>query len=364
MKMGLASKVKILVFSSIILLGLTGLSRSQSIETNASATVFDQVGKEVSKIFEKSKDSVIKVKSFIISQETDPKGTTLEATGFFIDDNGTILTTYSVLRGAESTWIEIGDKRYDAKVIGADPRSRVAMLKINYKSKAFLDIANSGNLEIGRAVLSIGYPYNLPSSPNFGFIGGFDTKYQENFFVTTHIRANLPISPGQAGSPLLTSDGKVVGMLVAGMEDGKACYALPSNAIKKVKSDMEKYNGDVKHAWVGVNVIKAAPVADERTVVIRNLNPGTPAEQSGLQNGDVVLKIDNYNIREPKDVLDASFYAKVGEPITITVLRDGKKVESTVTLTTRPATSQSVEKLPTSLAPENFDKLQIGGKLP
>lgn len=126
---------------------------------------------------------------------------------------------------------------------------------------------------------------------------------------------------------------------------------------------MDKYNGEVRHAWVGVSVVKSEPVADNRTVVIRNLNPGTPAEQSGLQSGDVVTKIDQYEIREPKDVLDASFYARVGEPITVTVLRNGKKVETTLTLTTRPATSQAVEKLPASLSPENFDKLQIGRKL-
>ncbi len=364
MKMDLVSKFSGVVLATTIILGLTpGTASSQSIELNSSPTIFDQVGKEVHQIFEKTKDSVVKVKSFIIDPVTDPKGTTLEATGFFIDDQGTLLTTYSVLRGAESTWIEIGDKKHDAKIIGSDPRSRVAMLKVNYKSKP-LSLGNSENLQIGRSVLSIGFPFNLPSSPNFGFIGGFDTQYQDNFFVTTHIRANVPISPGQAGSPLLTSDGKVIGMLVAGMEDGKACYALPSNAIKKVKSDMQKYNGEVKHAWVGVSVIKAEPTADNRTVVIRNLNPGTPAEQSGLQNGDLVLKIDEFDIREPKDVLDASFYAKVGEPITVTVLRNGKKMETTLTLTTRPATSQAVEKLPVSLTPENFDKLQIGRKLP
>lgn len=367
MSMGLASKIPSLrLFIYLTALSLSAVSTvlAQSIETNQSAsTLFDQVGKEVSLIFEHHKDSVVKVKSFIIDPVTDPKGTTLEATGFFIDDKGTFLTTYSVLRGAQSTWVEIGDRKYDAKVIGSDARSRVAMLKINHKSKA-LDFGNSDKLDIGRSVLSIGFPFDLPSSPNFGFIAGFDTQYLENFFVTTHIRANVAISPGQAGSPLMTSDGKVIGMLVAGMEDGKACYALPSNAIKKVTADMSRFKGEVKHAWVGVSVIQTNSGVDNRTVVIRNLNPGTPAEQSGLLSGDLVMSIGGFDIHEPKDVLDASFYAKVGEPINITILRNGKKIETILTLTTRPATSPSVEKLPSTLTPENFDKLQIGRKLP
>ncbi|MDX2225914.1 MAG: S1C family serine protease [Verrucomicrobiae bacterium] len=344
----------------------TGFSFLSLTAAEPAKSVFDQVGQEVSSLYDRYKESVVKVKSLTVTAETGLNGQSYEASGFFVDTQGTLLTTASVIRDSDSVWVEIDGKRYDAKIQGFDSRSGLAVLKIPYQSKP-LPMASQEKLNIGSAVVSIGFPYNLPSSPTFGFVAGFDTQYKDSFFITTHIRANLAISPGQAGSPVMTPDGKVIGMLVAGMDDGKISYALPSSAIKKIREDMQAHNGQARHAWVGVGVTASSPgVADNRTVRVHQIYAGTPAEKSDIRPGDVILKIGRFEIFKPSDVIDASFYARVGEPINITVMRDGRVVESSLTLATRPVTNPVVEKVPSMMAPGPSapDRFQLGNKAP
>lgn len=327
----------------------------------AQNSVFEQVGQEVNALFERTRPAIIKVKAMAEQEDETTGGTRsvfYEATGFFIDGEGTLLTTYSVLRNYQAVWVEIDGQKVDAILIGADPRSGVAMLKVPLKT-ASLELSSSDKLSIGNSVVSIGFPYNLPSSPSFGFIAGFDTQYRDSFFITTHIRANLQISPGQAGSPLMTPTGKVIGMLVAGMDDGKVCYALPVNAIKKIRDDMIQNKGQARHAWVGVGVVKSE-TGDIKNHVVRvhKIYEGTPAEKSDLKEGDLLLKIGDREIFQPSDVLDASFYARVGQPLKVKVLRDGKEVDVAFTLTARPNTSPVIEKVPT-LVPDRSNLMQV-----
>ncbi len=301
--------------------------------------VFDKIASEVSGVYQKAAPAVVRIRASDGPEQ-------LSGTGFFVDNQGTILMAYAVVGQAKEATVETGGRTYTAKVLGRDPRSGVALMKIKAGETPFLLFGESGHLRPASAVVSVAFPYDLKAEPTFGLVAGFDVKYLTRFFATTHIRANLPIKPGQIGGPLLDSQGKVVGILMLEIDEGKACYALPVEAAAKVAADIERF-GEPRHGWMGVGVMpdrsrpeRGAPVFVDR------LYKGTPAEKSGLKAGDEVLTIGDRPVREPSDVLDSAFFASVGEKVPVKVRRNGKEQTFTITVASRPDSSRIVEPAP------------------
>jgi len=301
--------------------------------------VFDQIAAEVSGVYEQAAPTVVRLRATDGAEQ-------LAGTGFFIDGQGTILTAYAVVGQADSVSVEVNGRTFSAKVVGRDPRSGVAVLKIQATQTPHLAFGEGMRLRPASAVVSVAFPYDLKAEPTFGFVAGFDVKYLTRFFATTHLRANLPIKPGQIGGPLLDSQGKVVGVLMLEIDEGKACYALPIEAAAKVASDIQKY-GEPRHGWMGVGVMpdrsrpeRGAPVFVDR------LYKGTPAEKSGLKMGDEVISIGGRSVREPSDILDAAFFSEVGGKVPVKVKRDGKEQIFTITVSARPDSSRIVEPAP------------------
>ena len=310
-----------------------------STPAQGSSGVFDKIASEVSGVYEKAAPSVVRIRASDGPEQ-------LAGSGFFVDNQGTILTAYAVVGQAKEVTVETGGRSHTAKILGRDPRSGVALLKIKAGETPFLLFGESSHLRPASAVVSVAFPYDLKAEPTFGLVAGFDVKYLTRFFATTHIRANLPIKPGQIGGPLLDSQGKVVGVLMLEIDEGKACYALPVEAAAKVAADIERF-GEPRHGWMGVGVMpdrsrpeRGAPVFVDR------LYKGTPAEKSGLKAGDEVISIGSRPVREPSDVLDSAFFANVGEKIPVKVRRSGKEETFTITVAERPDSSRIVEPAP------------------
>ena len=291
--------------------------------------IFETIGQEVNSLFEKAKPAVVKVHS-------GDQNFSLSGTGFFIDSQGTVLTSSTVLGANTNATVEVNGVPMAAKIVGNDPRSGLAMLRVNYDASPCLTLGHSTDLKTGYAVVTIGYPLNLPVSPSQGLVSGFDVRYMNRFFSTTHIHANVPISPGQVGGPLLNARGEVVGLVVPSPDDGRSVYALPVEAVQKIIADFNQY-GRAKHGWVGVNVVEAPDMAhDGRTVRVVQAVPGTPASASGILAGDTVMRIDSREIYRPSDVLDASFFSHVGANMTVVVRRNAKLINYTFAVIERP----------------------------
>ncbi|NBR71258.1 MAG: serine protease [Verrucomicrobia bacterium] len=305
----------------------------------AGSGVFDQIAAEVSGVYEQAVPTVVRLRA------TDGPDQ-LAGTGFFIDGQGTILTAYAVVGQAESVSVEVNGRTFPAKILGRDPRSGVAVLKINASPTPHLPLGEGMRLRPASAVVSVAFPYDLKAEPTFGFVAGFDVKYLTRFFATTHLRANLPIKPGQIGGPLLDSQGRVVGVLMLEIDEGKACYALPIEAAAKVASDIQRF-GEPRHGWMGVGVMPDRSRPDRGApVFVDRLYKGTPAEKSGLKMGDEVISIGNRPVREPSDILDAAFFSEVGAKVPVKVKRDGKEQIFTITVSARPDSSRIVEPAP------------------
>src|SRR5437762_7095824 len=283
---------------------------------------------QVKDIFERAAKAVVKIHG--VDEHSEICGT-----GFFVDPTGTLYTAYTVGGEAGNFTIEFGGKKYPALQLLADIRSGTAILKIDHATPT-LPIGKSEELDVATPVVAVGYPLDLPETPNFGMVAGFDRKYLGRYFSTTHLRVNVPTQRGEAGAPLLNMKGEVVGIVVSSLENNSACYAVPIEAAEKIRSDFVRF-GEARHGWVGINVSEAAKPVEGSRAEMTQIMEGTPAANSGIKSGDILLQVGRKKVSEPEDVLDASFFITAGDTVPITVVVGTQKVTFNVQAETHPA---------------------------
>jgi len=279
----------------------------------AKADLEETISSQVRDIFKQQARNVVQVVA-------EDRHGGIRGTGFFIDPAGTVLTLASTVLEASKIEVMWRGELFPAQLLMADPRSGLALLKVDQET-GFIPAGNSRELELASPVVSIGYPMDMGISPSFGLVGGFNRKFHDKFLVTTHIRANLPVQAGFGGAPILNFDGEAVGVLIAGIDRGAACFALPIEAVEKIIDDYRRF-GEARHGWVGVTVLGRPG----EPVTIAELGPETPAAQSGLKAGDEVLKVGNIDVNEVEDILDASFFLTEGDDVKVTIRRGGEQV--------------------------------------
>src|SRR5438477_3122011 len=292
------------------------------------------ISHQVRDVFERAARAVVKIHG--VDEHSEICGT-----GFFVDPTGTLYTAYTVGGEAGHFTVEFGGKKYPARQLVADIRSGTAILKVDETTPA-LPIGKSEELELATPVISIGYPRDLPKTPNFGMIAGFDRKCLGRYFSTIHLRVNSPTQRGEAGAPLLNMKGEVVGIVVSGLESNSACYAVPIEAAEKIRSDFVRF-GETRHGWIGVNnVSPASHEVDGSRAMVTQVADDTPAALSGIKEGDVLLRVGKKKITDPEDIFDASFYITAGDIVPITVMRGDQKLTFDVQAAMHPATRTGV----------------------
>jgi len=290
--------------------------------------IADDIEARVQGCFETAEIAVVKI-------ESEHRLGVLSGTGFFISPTGTIMTSASLAMDTQSITVSRGMERYPAEVVMIDPRSGIALLEIE-AGDDYLNPFGDVSVQVGTPLLAIGYPLDFPVSPAFGLVAGFDKHFNERFLSTTHIRAAIPCQPGQAGSPVLTLDGQLAGVLVTTIANGAGCHILPIRAARKVYEDYLRF-GHVMHGWVGVTLEETSqPVRDSRARVV-DLMQNTPAAESGIRNGDTVIQVGDVRIGRPLDIVDASFFLTAGDQVAIQVIREGEEHTFQVYPTYHPA---------------------------
>ena len=311
------------------------------------------ISREVKDIFDRCGKAVVKIHA------SDKHGE-LSGTGFFVDPTGTLFTCYSVGGDAGNFTIEMGDKKLPARQVLVDLRSGLAILKVDATTPS-LAMGKSDQLEIATPVVTIGYPLDLPETPSFGMIAGFDRKYLGRYFSTTHLRVNIPTQRGEAGAPLLNFKGEVVGILVSSLENNSSCYALPINAAEKIRNDFVRF-GEPRHGWIGIDVAEAPTAVEGSRAQMTKLMEGTPAADSGIRTGDILLQVGNTRVRAPEDVIDASFFISAGDIVPITVVRGNERLTFNVQADFHPAAQHS--SIASSLVPRQALPLKLQSSLP
>jgi serine protease Do len=267
--------------------------------------------------------------------------------GVIISADGYIVTNFHVVKDADQ--IEVitnGNKRsYPAKVIGTDPSTDLALLKIESKNLPHIIFGNSDNVKIGEWVIAVGNPFNLTSTVTAGIVSakGRNINIVNNQFpIESFIQTDAAINPGNSGGALVNTNGELVGINTAiasntGAYNGYG-FAIPSNIVSKIIKDLIEYN-EVQRGFTGMDVIdidsKIADrlnINDNNGVYVQYVLPKGPGEAAGIKTGDLIIKVNGKDI-DSKAIFDEQIsYYRPGDKLKVSILRNGKETEQYITL--------------------------------
>ncbi len=269
-----------------------------------------------------------------------------QGSGFIIDADGYVVTNNHVIGEADKVRVELADGReLTAKVVGTDPMTDLALLKVEAGEKLpALGWGDSDRLRVGEWVLAMGNPFGLGGSATAGIVSARGRQIGAGPY-DDFIQTDAPINPGNSGGPLFDAAGQVIGINTAiyspsGANAGIG-FAVPSALAKRVV-DQLKATGRVERGWLGVSMQRldgemaaAVKAPDRKGALVAGVQAGSPAETAGLQPGDVILGFDGRAIEAPRDLAEAVASARPGTEAKLTVLRDGERIERSVS-TGRP----------------------------
>jgi S1-C subfamily serine protease len=295
--------------------------------------------------------------------------------GILIDTEGHVLTNNHVVESAAKVEVKLGssDRTYTAEVVGADPATDVALLKVEAPPDSLhpLALGDSSSVQVGEPVVAIGNPFGLDRTVTSGIVSAIQRQIQApNGFSISHvIQTDAAINPGNSGGPLIESEGKVIGInsqiQTGGSGDGNVGigFAVPINTAREVVQQLEAH-GEIKHAYLGISggsitpdLAKALKLPEEEGVLVNEVVKGGPADEAGIKGGDtsatiegasfrlggdVITEVNGEKIAGMEDVINAVNAASPGDKMELTVDRDGKPQTISVTLGVRPASAEEV----------------------
>jgi serine protease Do len=282
-----------------------------------------------------------------------------QGTGFFIDPDGYILTNNHIVENAVKVTVNtVQGKEYEAKVIGTDPMTDIALIKIEAKGVPFAELGDSAQMKVGEWVLAIGNPYGLDHSVTAGIVSakGRDLAPGDSSTYQDFIQTDAAINRGNSGGPLINMRGEVIGVTSniftpTGGNIGIG-FAVPSNMAKKVVIQL-KAKGRVSRGHLGVSVqnisdgmMKQLKLSTKVGAIVASVEPGSPAEKAGLKQYDVITEINGQPVKDMSDLRFKIADIEPGSKAVMHVVRDGK--EMTVTAVVEDLAPETEKGQPTS----------------
>ncbi len=263
--------------------------------------------------------------------------------GFIIDKEGYIVTNNHVVEGADKIRVSLYDeKEYDAKIVGRDPKTDLALIKIDGARNLHpLPLGDSDKLEVGDWVLAIGSPFGLEQTVTAGIVSAkkrvIGAGPYDNF-----IQTDASINPGNSGGPLLNLKGQVVGINTAIIASGQGIgFAIPINMAKSIVAQL-KEKGSVTRGWLGVAIQNLTPELSEyyglktrKGVLVTQVFEGDPADKAGIKPNDIIIAVDGHPVSTGRELSSIIANTPVGSKTRITLMRNGKQKTVTVTVAKR-----------------------------
>jgi serine protease Do len=273
-------------------------------------------------------------------------------TGVVLDTDGHVLTNNHVVTlesnaVASNLQVVLSDGRsINAKVVGRDPGTDLAVLQISAQNLTPAKFAPTGSEEVGEPVLAIGYALNMQGTPTVtsGVISALDRVIPENTTsISGAIQTDAPINPGNSGGPLINLAGQVVGINTAGQSNTQGIFfAISSDVVGPVVKDLMA-NGKINRGFIGIQTHTATPdeakaqsLAVDTGAYIDGVQAGTPAEKAGLRAGDILVQVASHDIHNTGDLQQALIDQPPGTKVSVTYYRGSDKKTADLTLTTRP----------------------------
>jgi serine protease Do len=255
--------------------------------------------------------------------------------GFVVDANGLIVTNNHVVRGAtEITVTTATGKKFTGKVIGTDPSTDLALVKVNAKGLPSIKfVQNDRQVRVGDWVVAIGSPLGLAHTVSVGIVSALNRGIAINERVN-FIQTDAAINPGNSGGPLINMRGEVVGVNTAIAAQGQGIgFAIPAWTAKNIITQLQK-TGKVVRPWLGVSIRDLEEGVTGVQIV--GVVPNGPAARGGLRDGDVIVKVDQQAVKDSRDLLSYLNNKGVGNTVAVTVRRAGKTVSLNIRLDAMP----------------------------
>jgi serine protease Do len=272
--------------------------------------------------------------------------------GVIVSEDGYILTNNHVVEGADEDGVKValsdGKTKYDAKVVGRDPHTDVAVLKIEAKKLTAITIADSDKLEVGDVVLAIGNPFGVGQSVTMGIVSatgrGVGILGQGGY--EDFIQTDAAINPGNSGGALVDTEGRLVGInqSIASPSGGNSGvgFAVPANLARSVMNRLAT-DGKITRGYLGVGPQEVTPdlakdfnLPDNTGALVGEVRPGTAAEKAGIREGDVIIEVNGRKVTDPRHLSLMVSQMAPKTKVTVKALRDGKEKVFNVTLGTHP----------------------------
>ena len=283
--------------------------------------------------------------------------------GVIVDRDGYVLTNNHVIKDADEIRVRLSDKReFKGKVVGADPKTDLAVVKIESDHLPTIKWGDSDRLKVGEMVIAIGNPFGLSQTVTSGIVSATGRANVGIADYEDFIQTDAPINPGNSGGALVNVRGELVGINTAifstsGGYQGIG-FAIPTSMAKVVMDNLV-HKGKVIRGWLGVSVQPVTPdlaqqfgLKEEKGVLVGDVTENSPAEKSGLQRGDVIVEYEGKEVNDPSSLRNLVAGTPPDKEIAMKLLRDGKPRTLNVTITELPAEKQQLS--------GNFDNLLTG----
>jgi serine protease Do len=276
--------------------------------------------------------------------------------GFIVRPDGYIVTNNHVVDGATEITVKLsGGRHFTAKVVGRDPKTDLALLKIDAQNLPSVAFGDSDKLQVGEPVMAIGNPFGLEGTVTTGIVSAKGRVIGEGPY-DDFIQTDASINPGNSGGPLVNQAGQVVGIDTAIVSQSGGSvgigFAIPINEAKTILPQLEA-TGHVTRGWLGVSLqpmtaelAKAFKLEPSQGALVADVMPNSPAAKAGLKTGDVITEYEGHTIAKAGDLSRLVGGTPVGQSATLRVLRDGKPLTVTVQIATLPEPQQVAEATP------------------
>lgn len=266
--------------------------------------------------------------------------------GVIISDSGEILTNYHVIKDADEIIVRLADRRQlRAEVVGVDPPSDLALLRVQADQLAVADIGDAEKLKVGEWVMAIGSPFGFDYSVTSGIVSAKGRSVGSERYVP-YIQTDVAINPGNSGGPLFDLDGKVIGInsQIYSRTGGfmGVSFAIPINLAMEVAEQL-KSNGHVSRGWLGVDIqdvtrelAESFGMSRPEGALVRSVMNGSPAEEAGLKVGDIILAVEERRVFTADELPPLVGAVAAGGNLELTLLRDGDEIELTAVLDELP----------------------------
>jgi len=262
--------------------------------------------------------------------------------GCIISEDGYIVTNSHVIEGGNKILVRLSDRReFDADVIGYDPGTDLALLKINSSSLPALKFANSDQVKVGQWVLAIGSPFGFDNTLTAGIVSAIGRSLNTERYVP-YIQTDAAVNPGNSGGPLLNTQGEIIGINSQIVSESGAyaglSFAVPSNVVKRVVLELKEH-GKVVRGWLGLafqdldyGLAESFGLKSLKGALIAKVLPNSPAHEAGLQAGDIILSMNEHEILRASDLPPIIGMMPIDSQIDMKIIRQKQIITSTVTL--------------------------------